>query len=82
MLAYSTNGGTWAPLRELLPELQAAGDQWEGSALRWAVKRLQLSLQMPGSPAQGGQVQLVSRHKAWTYCAPESLQKAGLGKVS
>lgn len=25
-------GGTWVPLRELPPELQAAGDQWEGSS--------------------------------------------------
>lgn len=43
--------------------------------------QLQLLLQVPGSPAQGKQVQVASRHKAWTYCVPGNLQKAGPGKV-
>lgn len=43
--------------------------------------QLQLLLQVPGSPAQGKQVQVASRHKVWTYCVAGSLQKAGPGKA-
>lgn len=39
-----------------------------------APAQLQLSLQVPSCPAQSRQVQLVSKHKDYTYCVPSSLQ--------